>query len=109
MPLKSSVRSHLEEDAHDKAPAQGTHKLWLDEMKMKASTIVPSEFSAKKGMTAIMLIDFQNDLAKPGGSLHHDVAAVMIENDMIRKVQQVVETARYVQAICFSVPFHSFL
>ena len=47
-----------------------------------------------KAKSAVILLDFQNEYAEPGGKLHHVVAKVMEENDMMHKVVEVVETAR---------------
>ena len=43
---------------------------------------------------AILLIDFQNEFAKPGGKLHDSVAGVMETTGMLEKVPHVVRAAR---------------
>ena len=43
---------------------------------------------------AVILIDFRNEFAKPGGRLHGVVSEVMHENNMLQKVVEVVELAR---------------
>lgn len=45
------------------------------------------------GKSAIILLDFQNKFAKPGGVLHHHVAEVMEENDVMQKVEEFVRAA----------------
>ena len=44
--------------------------------------------------TAILLLDFQNEYAKPGGKLHDGVASVMEHTGMLKKVPHVVRAAR---------------
>ena len=44
--------------------------------------------------TAVILIDFQNDIVKPDSKLHADVSAIMEKNNVLSNVQQVVNTAR---------------
>ena len=44
--------------------------------------------------TAVMVVDFQNELVKPGGKLHACVSAVMEKNDVMRNVSTLVDTAR---------------
>lgn len=44
--------------------------------------------------TAILLLDFQNEFAKPGGKLHDGVASVMEHTGMLNKVPHVVRAAR---------------
>jgi nicotinamidase-related amidase len=44
--------------------------------------------------TAILLINFQNEFAKPGGKLHDGVASVMEHTEMLKKVPDVVRAAR---------------
>eukprot|EP00591_Stephanopyxis_turris_P017468 CAMPEP_0195539558 /NCGR_PEP_ID=MMETSP0794_2-20130614/50116_1 /TAXON_ID=515487 /ORGANISM="Stephanopyxis turris, Strain CCMP 815" /LENGTH=234 /DNA_ID=CAMNT_0040673595 /DNA_START=526 /DNA_END=1230 /DNA_ORIENTATION=+ len=51
-------------------------------------------FRRKKVDYAILLVDFQNEFAKPGGKLHHHVSGVMEKTDMIAKVTRVVKAAR---------------
>jgi len=51
--------------------------------------------------TAVILIDFQNDIVKPDGKLHDDVSAIMEKNNVLSNAQQVVNTARYVY-VCVS-------
>ena len=53
-----------------------------------------SDATAKAKKSAIVLLDFQNEFAEPGGKLHHLVAKVMQENDVMHKVEEVVDTAR---------------
>ena len=53
-----------------------------------------SNATAKAEKSAIILLDFQNEFAEPVGKLHHAVAKVMQENDVMHKVEEVVETAR---------------
>jgi len=43
---------------------------------------------------AVVLIDFQNEFAKQGGRLYHDVSAIMEKNNVLENVQQVVAAAR---------------
>mmetsp|Transcript_32828 Transcript_32828/g.55832 ORF Transcript_32828/g.55832 Transcript_32828/m.55832 type:complete len:630 (+) Transcript_32828:149-2038(+) len=57
-----------------------------------------------KGKSAIILLDFQNEFAVPGGKMHNAVAKVMEENDMMHKVEQVVETAREWGALVIHCP-----
>ena len=44
--------------------------------------------------TAILLLDFQNEFAKKGGKLHHEVAEMMETTDMLRNVPKLVNLAR---------------
>ena len=45
-------------------------------------------------ITAVVLVDFQNEYAKPGGKMHGALAEVMRENGMLQKATQIVEEAR---------------
>jgi nicotinamidase-related amidase len=49
---------------------------------------------ANTSRTAILLLDFQNEFAKPGGKLHDGVASVMGSTGMLNKVPHVVRAAR---------------
>jgi nicotinamidase-related amidase len=53
-----------------------------------------SGLRANNSRTAILLLDFQNEFAKPGGKLHDDVANVMEHTGMLNKVPHVVRAAR---------------
>jgi nicotinamidase-related amidase len=45
--------------------------------------------------TAILILDFQNELAKPGGKLHSDgLVGVMEKTGMLQKVPHVIRAAR---------------
>ena len=50
---------------------------------------------ANRSGTALLLIDFQNEFTAVGGKLHDDVKEVMNGNGMLKKIPQVVATARY--------------
>ena len=56
--------------------------------------------------TAVILIDFQNDIVKPDGKLHDDVSAIMEKNNVLSNIQQVVNTARYVCDVCVCVSYY---
>jgi hypothetical protein len=49
---------------------------------------------ANTSKTAILLLDFQNEFAKPGGKLHDGVKSVMESTGMLNKVPHVVRAAR---------------
>jgi nicotinamidase-related amidase len=49
---------------------------------------------ANNSRTAILLLDFQNEFAMPGGKLHDGVASVMEYTGMLKKVPHVVRAAR---------------
>jgi nicotinamidase-related amidase len=49
---------------------------------------------ANNSRTAILLLDFQNELAMPGGKLHDGVASDMEYTGMLKKVPYVVRAAR---------------
>ena len=55
------------------------------------STMTPTSNSTT---VAVVLIDFQNEFAKQGGRLYHDVSGIMEENNVLENVQQVVAAAR---------------
>ena len=46
--------------------------------------------------TAVLLVDFQNEFAKPEGKLHAAVDEVMTQTGMMENVPEFVEFARYV-------------
>ena len=62
---------------------------------MRASTrrvqIVEAE---QEKRTAVLLLDIQNEFAKPGGKFHDDVKEVIAENGMLWKIPAFVEAAR---------------
>jgi nicotinamidase-related amidase len=49
----------------------------------------------KSTKTAILVLDFQNEFAKPGGKLHSDgLVGVMEKTGMLQKVPHVIQAAR---------------
>ena len=44
--------------------------------------------------TAVLLLDFQNEFAKPGGKLHDGVKGVMEQTGMLTNVPPFVNEAR---------------
>mmetsp|Transcript_44129 Transcript_44129/g.50005 ORF Transcript_44129/g.50005 Transcript_44129/m.50005 type:complete len:222 (+) Transcript_44129:127-792(+) len=58
----------------------------------------------KKYKYAILLLDFQNEFAKPGGKLHKKVSFVMERTGMLDKVRQVVDAARETDALIIHSP-----
>tara|TARA_B110001469_G_scaffold123883_1_gene136598 strand:+ start:72 stop:1256 length:1185 start_codon:yes stop_codon:yes gene_type:complete len=61
------------------------------------SAIVPSS-------TALLMLEFQNDFASPGGKLHLSVKGVMDSLDMLAKCQSLCAAARQAGAKVFHVP-----
>ena len=49
---------------------------------------------ANRTKTAILLLDFQNEFAKPGGKLHDGAASMIESTGMLNKVPHVVRAAR---------------
>jgi len=57
----------------------------------------PKKESAEKphgNRTAILLLDVQNEFAKKGGKLYHDVSETMEETGILQNVPRLVEFAR---------------
>jgi len=54
--------------------------------------------------TALLLIEFQNEFASPGGKLHDGVKSEMFRTDMINKTAMLAEVARATGAYIFHIP-----
>ena len=55
--------------------------------------------------TALLAIEFQNEVCKPGGKLYESVREVMVSNSMQRKAADLMQLARSVGAHVFHAPF----
>ena len=48
----------------------------------------------RSGRAALLLLDFQNEFASPGGKLYADIAGVATDNGMLEKVPKLLRAAR---------------
>ena len=58
----------------------------------------------KNTETAVVLIEFQNDFASPGGVFHEGVKQVMESNQMLANTTELAEVARQAGALVVHVP-----
>jgi len=54
--------------------------------------------------TALLLIEFQNEFATPGGKVHEEVKAVMDANDMVKKTVELAKVTRDSGGYVFHLP-----
>lgn len=69
----------------------------MGRLSIRASTrrrVRIDEGDSEAKRTALLLLDIQNEFAKPGGKFHDDVKDVIVENGMLWKIPAFVQAAR---------------
>jgi len=82
-----SVNFHFEDNIEDND---------VDSIEVNDNNAPKKESAAKphRNRTAILLLDVQNEFAKKGGKLYHDVSETMEETGILQNVPRLVEFAR---------------